>query len=408
MIYELLGLIVLILLSGFFSSSEMAFVLSNKIKIELRARKNNIAAKNALHFINYPQRFFSTILISNNVVNIAFASLLTVFMLKHFAVNDFEILIISTLLILIFGELIPKYLSRELPDNVFYVTSIPIRILSFLLFPLVKITTSITALIMGSEKMDKNEIVHLFDKDDFHELIEESSMMGQIEATDSEVISKIIDIREQRVYEAMTPRTEIVGVEIDSTIDEVLNKFIETNYTKLPVYKENLDNIKGLVVAYDMFKEPTDLKSIIRDVKFVPESKKSLEMLDEFIKEGFSFAVVVDEFGGTAGILTIEDIIEELFGEIRDEFDADEQPVRKISDNVYILSGKAEIDFINEEYKLNIPEGDYETIAGFITYHTGRIPTKGESITVDRFNFLILKSDKTKIELIKMSIIPTQ
>jgi len=408
MTYDLFALIILILLSGFFSSAEMAFVLSNKIKIEVKARKNNFAAKNALHFVKYPQKFFSTILISNNIVNIGFASILTVFLVNHFALNDFEILIISTALILIFGELIPKYLTRESPDSMIYIASLPIRVLSFLLYPLVKITTSITAFIVRSEKADGSEIVHLFDKNDLHDLIEESSEAGEIEETDSDVISKIIDIREQRVYEAMTPRTEIVGVEIDSSIDEVLNKFVETNYSKMPVYQENLDNIKGLVFAYDMFKSPPDLKSIVRDVKFVPETKKSLEMLDEFVKEGFSFAVVVDEFGGTAGILTIEDIIEELFGEIRDEYDVDEQPVKKLGENVFILNGKAEIDFINEEYELNIPEGDYETIGGFITYHIGRIPLKGESIKINKYNLLILKSDKTKIDMVKLTILPTE
>ncbi len=403
MAYDVLALIVLLLLSGFFSSAELAFVISNKIKIEVKARKNELAAKNSLHFIHHPHEFFSTILISNNLANIGFTSILTVFLVAQFGLNDFEILIISTVLILVFAELIPKYIARELPDSMTNLFSIPIRGISILLYPLVKLTSSITALLTRSNELSENEIVHLFDKEDLHELIDESSEAGQIAETDSEVIGKIIDIREQRVYEAMTPRTEIVGVEVDSSIEEVLNKFIETNYSKLPVYQENLDNIKGLVFAYDMFNSPKDLKSIIRSAKFVPETKKSLEMLDEFVKKGFSFAVVVDEFGGTAGILTIEDIIEELFGEIRDEYDVEEEPVKKISDNVFILRGKVEIDYLNEEYEMSIPDGDYETIAGFITYKIGRIPLKGESINIDCFNILILKSDKTKIDLVKLT-----
>ncbi|MCL6098010.1 MAG: CBS domain-containing protein, partial [Bacteroidetes bacterium] len=176
--------------------------------------------------------------------------------------------------------------------------------------------------------------------------------------------------------------------------------------SKLVVYEDNLDNIKGIVFNKDIFKPQQELQQLIREVVFVPETKKSLEMLNEFLDKQFSFAIVVDEFGGTAGILTIEDLIEELFGEIRDEFDdVNEKVAKKIDANSYLLNGKVEIDYLNEELELKIQEGDYATIAGYVTCKLGRIPMKGESFKIDNFSIQILKSDKTKIDLLKLNIV---
>jgi CBS domain containing-hemolysin-like protein len=256
-----------------------------------------------------------------------------------------------------------------------------------------------------TNQKEEEEFLHIFDKEDIQNLIEESSDAGKMDEEQSDIISKVIDIREQRVYEAMTPRTDIVGVEINSTMDEVLDTFIESGYSKIVVFDENLDNIKGTLFTKDIFKQPHDVKSVTREVVFVPETKKSMEMLNEFLDKQFSFAVVVDEFGGTAGILTVEDLIEELFGEIRDEYDdVNEKVAKKVDVNSYLLSGKVEIDYLNEEMNFRIPEGDYETIAGYITYKIGRIPKKGESFKMDSYTILILKSDNTKIDMIKLTI----
>lgn len=403
---DILGLILLLILSAFFSSSEIAFIVANKIKIELRARKGNIYAKNAYYFIKNPDAFFSTILISNNIINIAFASISSYFLLTYFGLEEFEILIISTSLLLLFGELIPKYLGNELADILILISSIPVRIISIIIYPLLKITAKISSVLNKMNKMGEEEILQVIDKDDIQNLIDESKQAEKIDEEQSDIINKIIEIRNQRVYEAMTPRTDIVGVDITSSVEEVLDKFIESGYSKLIVYEDNLDNIKGMVLIKDFFQMPKDLKSVMREVIFVPDTKKSLDMLNEFLDKQFSIAVVVDEFGGTAGILTVEDLIEELFGEIRDEYDIDEKVVKKIDDNTFILSGKVEIDYLNEEYGFNIEEGDYETIAGFITAKLGRIPLKGESFKIDHFSILILKSDKTKIDLIKLFVEP--
>lgn len=221
---------------------------------------------------------------------------------------------------------------------------------------------------------------------------------------EQEIIDRVFDLGELSVYEVMRPRTEIAGVDISDSISEVHKAFVDSGYSKLIVYDENVDNIKGVVFAYDLFKSPKDLKSILREVIFVPENKKSIEMLNLFLDKRISIAVVVDEFGGTAGIVTMEDIIEELFGEIKDEYDVEENVCKMISPNSYIFSAKVEIDYINETFDLNIPYGDYETIGGLIITYSGRIPSKGEIVKIDRFSFNIIRSGNTKIDLVKMII----
>jgi CBS domain containing-hemolysin-like protein len=401
-------LLVFIFFSGFFSATEMAFVVANKIKIEVKARKNKPAAKNAMYYILDQKNFFSTILIGNNIVNIAFASFSTVVFTQIFGFSEVTILILSTVIILVFGELLPKYFARELADRFILVSMIPLRIIGILLYPFIKILSGISAVFIRSKNISQENINFLFTRDDIGTLVKESQEAGIVHKNESDIITRVLALSDQRVYEAMRPRTEIVGVDLEDNIDEVLNTFIESGYSKMPVFEDNLDNIKGVVFAYDLFKKPQDIKSILREVVFVPETKKSYEMLNEFLKKGVSIAVVIDEFGGTAGIVTIEDIMEELFGEIKDEYDVEENICRKISPDSYLISGKVEIDFINEKYHLNIPQGDYETLGGYITSTLGRIPAQGETVIISNYNILIVRSSNTRIDIIKLSLIGSE
>lgn len=403
---QFIGLIILLILSGFFSGSELAFVVSNKIKLEIKARKNKLAAKEALYFVNNPQIFFSTILIANNVINIAFASIFTVVVGQAFQLSDFSILVFSSILLLLIGELIPKYFAREMADSVVLAGSIPIRMVTLLIYPVVKITSSLSSFLTKSENVKEEKISYLFEREDIQVLLDESSQASGNPDDTYDIVNKIIDLGEQKIYEAITPRTEIVAIDIKSSMEEVLNVFIESGYSKIPVYEENIDNIKGVIYAYDMFKNPKDLKSIIREVMYVPDTKKTLEMLNELLAKRVSIAVVIDEFGGTAGIVTTEDIIEEMLGEIMDEHDIEEEIMRKIDNHTYILSGKVEVDLINEEFELKIPDGDYETIAGYITSNLGTIPAKGETFNIDHFKIFIIRSDKNKIDLVKLIVVP--
>jgi len=403
MLRDILFLFLFLILTGFFAAAEIAFIVGNKIKIEIRARQKNPYALTVKYFIKKPEVFFSTILISGSLTSIAFASLSSVFLITVFGLKGFVVLLITTTVILLFGELIPKILGRESADRLVLISALPIRVLSIILYPFVKIVSVVSIALINTNNREEKEILSFFDKDDIQDLIEESSEAGKIDEEQSEIISKIIDMREQCVYESMTPRTDIVGVEITDSLSDILKKFIESGYSKLPVYDENLDNIKGIVFSKDIFKEPEDLQSIMREMVFVPETKKSLDMLNEFLDKHFSIAIVVDEFGGTAGLLTVEDLIEELLGEIRDEYDdINEKIIKKLNDSEFLLSGKVEIDYLNDEFNLNIPEGDYETIAGYITFKLGRIPVKAESFNIDNYSVYIIKSDKTKIDLLKI------
>lgn len=406
---KLIYLIILILLSAFFSGTELAFVVANKLKIEIRARKKNLSAQSAQFFVNHPHNFFSTILIGNNIVIIAYASLSAIFLSTMFGWNEFIILIVSSAIILFFGEIIPKYFAREIADFIVVITALPLRVCSYIFYPFVKITSAFSNRIMQVSNVKSDNIYHLFDKEDIKGLIKESESAGIVDKKDSELISKVIELGDQKVYEAMKPRTEIVGIEITSDLSEALSIFIDSGFSKLPVYEDNLDNIKGILLAKDLFKSPKSIKEILRDVSFIPETKKSFEVLNDFLEKRNSIAIVVDEHGGTAGIITMEDILEELFGEIKDEFDVDEEICRKISTDSYIISGKVEVDHINEKYStaggLSIEEGDYETLAGFITTKTGKIPAQGEILTVGNFRIQIVRANAKKIELVKLTVI---
>jgi len=404
MIQDFILLIVLLFFSAFFSGTEMAFIVSNKLKIEVRARKKNIAAQSAFHFVKDPQSFFSTILIGNNVVNIAFASISTVVVANEFGWSDYKILFFVSVTTLIFAELIPKYIAREVADSFILIVSIPLRILSIILYPLIKITTRLSKLLTERKKDSAENLAHLFDKEDMKILVDEVHKAGNVQNEEGSFISKVFDFSEQKVYEAMRPRTEITGISINDYVLNAVDLFIESGYSKVIVYEDDLDNIKGFILAKDLFINPKQIRDIIRETQFYPETKKSLEILNEFLTNNDSIAVVIDEFGGTAGIVTMEDIIEELFGDIKDEYDVDEANCRKISNDSYIISGKVEIDHLNDKYNLNIPVSDYETIAGFIIDNLGHIPKPNEKVSIGNFHFLIIRADHVRIDLVKLTL----
>lgn len=399
---ELILLFLLLIFSGFFSGTEMAYIVSSNLKIETKAKKNNPAAKNAHYFNSNPQAFFSAVLIGNNVVNVALSSLSAVFLASIFGLNELSILVLSTFLILIFGELLPKYFAGENADRIFLISALPLRIFSFIFYPFVKVSSIITDKLTQLSNVEAHAMNRLFDKEEIKDLVRESQQAGHVDKKESDIIRNVIELGEQRIYEAMTPRTDIIGVDINQSIREALTTFIKSGFSKIPVYEKNLDDIKGIILAKDMFKTPEDLKSIIREVSFIPETKNSFDVMNEFLDKKISIAIVVDEFGGTAGIVTIEDILEELFGEIKDEYDVDEEICRRIAANTFLFSGRLEIDFINEKYKLDIKDGDYETLAGYIVSELGRIPIEGETIQIEKFTILISRASAQKIDVVKL------
>lgn len=405
MLTEILLLILLLILSAYFSSTEMAYIAANKLKLEVKARKKDFLSKNVAYYLNKPNTFFSTILLGNNIVNIAFASLSAVILNSLFQLNEIQILAITTILLLLIGELIPKYFAHETADAFIILSASILRIITLLLNPFIKALAFISDKLTSNISSQKAEnISRLFDKEDIKALLDEGHKAGKVLSHEKNIIEKVIDLGEQKVYEAMRPRTEIVGVEYHSSIEQLHKAFIESGFSKLIVYEEDLDNIKGVVLAKDLFSNPKTIDQILREVKFYPETKRSIEVLNELLESKISIAVVVDEFGGTAGIVTMEDIIEELFGEIKDEYDVEEHICRRISSDTYLISGKVEIDHLNEKYKIGIPEGDYETVAGYVENRIGRIPKQGESFIIDNYDIIIVKATQTKIELVKLIV----
>ncbi len=271
--------------------------------------------------------------------------------------------------------------------------------------PLVWVTSAISHFLITSANIKEEKIGHLFGREDIQSLLQESayskttSIANEVEF---DVINKVIELGEQKIYEVMTPRIDVIGIEINSDISEAIKLFNDSGYSKLLVFDKNMDNIKGFIHALDMFKFPKTVNEVLRDILFVPETKKSLELLNELLDKRISIALVVDEFGGTEGIVTIEDIIEEMLGEIRDEYDADEEICKEIGDGLFIISGKYEVDRLNEEFNIQIPEGEYETIAGFITSELGFIPNSKKNYQVENFTVEIIHSSKQRIELLKL------
>ncbi len=399
---ELVLAFILLILSSFFSASEIAFVTANKIKLEIKAR-SSFLAKIANEFAGKPETFLTTILIGNNFANIALSSVLTFVLKTTTNLNEFTILIIITLLLLIFGESIPKSLGRESADKFVLFASLPLKFLYFIFLPALKLIEVMFDKIFRNIKVRTETIERFFSKRDFEILIKESEM-GHGFKIDIP-FSKVFKLESMAVEEAMRPRTEIVGLEKNMTMKEIIETFTKSGYSRLPVYDGTIDNIVGIIYSKDLFKNPKSIGEILKEPYFVPEKKRCIELLRDFKEKNTTIAIVVDEFGGVSGLITLEDLIEELIGEIEDEYDIGVKLVQRIDQNTFILSGLAEIDLLNEEYKLNIPKGDYETISGFVINNIGRIPSKGEEFIINDFKITILNATKTRINSLKLNLL---
>ncbi|MCC6548949.1 MAG: HlyC/CorC family transporter [Ignavibacteriaceae bacterium] len=398
---DIVLLIVLILMSGFFSGTEMAYLISNRIKVELRTGNRSFASRSSKYFFDHPEVFFSTVLIGNNIVNISFASVSAVVLVAAFGLSEWQVLVVSSVLLLLFGELIPKYLAGEIPHTLYLLFSAPLKVISIAFSPLVAFTSTVSRKVIGKTDTSSQNVMG---REDILLLVRESLGQQNQDDQQSRIIKRIFDLKETRVYEVMRPRTEIAGVELDTHLDIVLKMFAETGYSKLPVFEDTLDDIKGIVYAFDLFTNPDSLSDVIREVPFVPETKSCIELLNEMMAEKYSIAIVIDEFGGTAGLVTLEDVLEEMFGEIRDEYDTEDSVLKKIKEDSYLMSGNVELDHITDKFGITFTQGDYTTLSGYITSTTGRIPEQGEILRIGQYQFSIVKANKVRIEFIRLRI----
>lgn len=415
-------ILVTIVLSSFFSGSEIAYVTANRLKLELKARQNGHGSRFVQYFIKNPEAFLSTTLIGNNIVNVLYATLMTLFLtvpiidvydhIMGAEPTELTIMVIQTtiasVIILIFGEILPKALFRVHADSVFSYLAAPLRFVGILLKPLVWTANSISKFAIRLFQFETSQVQELFRRQDIEILLNEMAEDGSqtdIDAEETEILTNVLKLSGMRVKESMITRTEIQAVERNASIAEVLKKFVTTGFSKLPVYDESIDNIIGMVYSYDLFNRPDALADVIRPIKLVPSSRKSKDLLAEFRRSKNNMAVVIDEYGGTAGLITIEDLLEEVVGDIQDEYDTDDVLIKKIAEHTWIIGGMAYLDDIDEKYpELNIDRhsDDYETLTGHITFNIGRIPKVNEEIIIDQIKFIITKATSTRIETVKV------
>ncbi|TLX77438.1 HlyC/CorC family transporter [Labilibacter sediminis] len=412
-------ILIALLFSAFFSGCEMAFISSNKLLIELNKKKSPTLSKLIDIFINNAGLFISTLLVGNNIALVVYglemAQLIEPVINQHISSPTGTLLvqtIFSTLLILVTAEFLPKVLFRINPILVLNISALPLLIFYIIFYPISKLTVVISDVLMhkllktphlnSSQKMvlGRVDLSNLITQ--HHDKLENDDDV----AKEVKLLKNALDFSKVKVRECIIPRTEIEAIEIGESLEVLRQRFIDSGFSKILVYKQSIDNIIGYVHVSELFKRPKQLKNAINPLSIVPETMTANKLLETFTQEHRSIALVVDEFGGTAGIVTMEDILEEIFGEIDDEHDSSDLIEKQISDDEFVFSGRMEIDYINEKYNLNLPESEnFETLAGFILHHNESIPKNDEEIIIDHFKLKIQLASNNKIDLINVVIL---
>lgn len=419
-------LIVLMLgVSAFFSASEIAFVTANRLKAEVRAHREGMVGRVVREFIRDPGRFLTTTLVGNNVALVLYSMLVALYLEPPLASlftgwfgpeGPIELLVLGTqtliaaLVVLIFGEIIPKSLAREPADGVVFAVALPLKLTYWLFLPIIALAGWISrrlALALGVP----TDTFQQFLRRDYEAVVRESREAGSLDLDEEEstILTNVFEFQATRVKDVMVPRTAIEGVPEGAALDLVRERFIETGFSRLVVYRDNVDHIVGMVKAHDLFVQPDTLAAITREVPFIPEAKRAKDLLAEMLQSGSPLAVVIDEYGGTAGLVTVEDLLEELFGEIRDEYDEPEVEARRVDDGVYIVGGRAETHLLNEEFGLSLPvEDGFETIAGLMLDRLGTIPEVGQELVVGRYRLAVLDASAHRIEQVRVTLLPPE
>lgn len=426
MIDEVLIILLSLLCSAFFSGMEIAYVSSNKIHIEIEKKQNDLIAKVLTRLTRKPSKFIATMLVGNNVALVIYGffmgDLLVAWMTTfntgnavfHYLVTDLSLLtqtIISTLVILMTAEFLPKVFFQIYANSLLKFFAIPAYIFYVLFSFISEFVIWISDLVLKRFfRTDGDEVQLAFSKVELGNYITEQ--MGHIEKdqevdTEIQIFQNALEFSEVKSREVMIPRTEIVAVDLSTKPKDLIEIFTRTGLSKILVYNETIDDIIGYIHSFELFKKPPTIKSILLPVVFVPETMLVKDVLNILIKKGKSISVVIDEYGGTSGMMTVEDIVEELFGEIEDEHDAVVLVEEELGEDRYLFSARLEVDYLNEEYGFDIPEGDnYETLGGYIVNYTEEIPEQGSNVRIDNFQFVIKEVSSTKIELVEIKVRP--
>lgn len=422
------GILIIVLslvFSAFFSGMEIAFVSANKIHIEIEKKQAGFLAKVLTRLTKKPSKFIATMLIGNNIALVVYGLFMGELLMNWFTgmntrneilrafLTDFSLLsqtIISTLVILITAEFLPKVLFQIYANSLIKLLAIPAYSF-YLIFSLISdfviyVSDFILKYIF---RTSGDEVQLAFTKLELGDYItEQMETVEEEDEVDSEIqiFQNALEFAEVKAREVMVPRTEIMAVEIHETPKNLAKLFTETGFSKILIFKDTIDNVIGYVHSYELFKKPKTIKSILLPVEFVPETMLIQDILNVLIKKRKSIAVVLDEYGGTSGLMTVEDIVEELFGEIEDEHDSTDLKEEEIDERNFLFSARLEVDYINENYKLDLPVGDeFETLGGLLVHQKGEIPEKDSEIVIDHFKFTVLEVSNTKIDLVSLELL---
>ncbi len=413
--FTIFWIVISLLLIGFFTGIEMGFASANRLSIELKKKQGKKSGIILSRFIDEPSRLTGTSLIGINIFlvfyGLLFSSLLSPAYEWFGILNVFARLILSTiiatLLVLFFGEFIPKAIFKARSDAFLGFFAPAIKFFYSLFFPVVSIIVNLATWILKyvfnvrvndrNEAFSKGDLEHFFRQN--HDQDDDNQDLN------TELFENALSLPLIKIRQCLVPRTEVEGLELKTSMEDVRKKLMDTHLSKLVVYSENIDNIQGYIHQLDMFKNPPDIQSILLPIPAVPESMSATDLINKFTKERKSIAWVVDEFGGTAGIVTMEDVLEEIFGEIKDEHDVEEFIEKQIAEDEYIFSGRLELDYLNEKFDLDFPVDDSETLSGYIIAKYQDIPQQKERIIIDRYEFEVLNVSDTRIEMVKLKIL---
>ena len=405
-------ILILIIFSAFFSGMEIAFVSANKLHIELEKKRKGFIPNILRKLTKNSSKFITTMLVGNNISLVLYSYFMGKVIVEYYGINSILIqTVISTILILVTAEFLPKAIFRVYANETLKILALPAYFFYVLLYIFSFVINGISDFFLKFIfRTDKDAQQTVFSKEELGNYITEQLEFGNDseEEIDSEIqiFQNALEFQKVKAREIMVPRTEILAIEIHEKVSKLSESFISSGFSKILVYKTSLDDIIGHVNAFELFKKPKTIKSILLPVEIVPESMMINDVLNSLMKKRKSIAVVVDEYGGTSGMITVEDVVEELFGEIEDEHDVQELTDERITETEFKFSARLEIDYLNEEYNLNIPKEEaYETLGGFIIDHTENIPEKGEVLEILGYEITILGVSSSKIEEIRLKIL---
>jgi CBS domain containing-hemolysin-like protein len=413
MISLIIVILIMLILAAFFSGTEIAFITANKLGVEIERDKGTHRSKLISGFYENPRAFLSVLLVGNNIVLVIFTyaitRLLHPFLVPLFDAEVFRLIviaIIATMVMLVFGEFLPKIIFRLFANRALFLVAYPMLFFKALLKIPAWVMISFSNLLLRNVfRAPVREVQDPFTRLDLQDYVE-GSLSGDDDSMEADMFKNALQLKNLKARECMVPRTEIVHVDVEDGIEELRKLFLETRHSRILISKGDIDNILGYIHHQSLLNGKKSIYDMIIPIQYVPGVTSVLEIMTSFTRQQNNLAVVVDEYGGTAGIITLEDIAEEIFGEIEDEHDQEEYIEERISDTEFLFSGRLEIDYLNEKYpQLNFPEGEYETLSGYIVMTSGTIPEAGNELELDDYRFVFEKVSDKKIEMVRVFLI---